>query len=73
MISLTCMYTRDDYIYTTYIDTCPTIVLQPVTPINDEVKEPDDEMISYFKGYIKKEISGEVVILGQIHKCLGIR
>lgn len=50
-----------------------TVVLQPVTPVNSMVKEPDEEMISYFKGYVKKETGKDVMILGQVHKCLGIK
>lgn len=49
------------------------VVLQPVTPVGELVAEPDEEMISYFKEYIKKETGREVSILGQMHKCVGIR
>jgi 7-carboxy-7-deazaguanine synthase len=50
-----------------------SIVLQPVTPVNDLVKKPDGEMISYFKGYIEKETGKEVRVMGQMHRCLGIK
>lgn len=50
-----------------------TVVLQPVTPINEMSKTPDDEMLSYFKGYVKKETGKDVMILGQIHHFLEIR
>ncbi|MFH1553018.1 MAG: 7-carboxy-7-deazaguanine synthase QueE [Candidatus Omnitrophota bacterium] len=49
------------------------VVLQPVTPVNEMAKEPDEEMISFFKGYLRKETGREVVILGQVHKSLGVR
>ncbi len=50
-----------------------TVVLQPVTPATSDVKEPDDEMISFFKEYLKKQTSREVMILGQAHKYLSIK
>jgi len=49
------------------------IVLQPVTPVSGIAGEPDKEMLSYFKAYVEKETKKEVRILGQMHKCLGIR
>ncbi|MEA3489732.1 MAG: 7-carboxy-7-deazaguanine synthase QueE [Candidatus Omnitrophota bacterium] len=49
------------------------VVLQPVTPVNERVKAPDEEMISYFRGYVRKETGKEVMIMGQMHKCLGIK
>lgn len=49
------------------------VVLQPVTPVNDLVQEPDEEMLSYFKEYIKKETMRDVMILGQLHQRLGIK
>ena len=49
------------------------VVLQPVTPVNDLVQEPDEEMINYFKEYIKKETTKDVMILGQLHQRLGIK
>ncbi|MDP8299036.1 MAG: 7-carboxy-7-deazaguanine synthase QueE [Candidatus Tantalella remota] len=51
----------------------PVIVLQPVTPVNENVGVPDGEMMSYFKAYLKKETGLETVVLGQVHKYLGIR
>ncbi len=49
------------------------VVLQPVTPVRETVKEPDGEMISYFKQYLEKDTGRDVMVLGQVHKCLGIR
>ncbi|MGB2600614.1 MAG: 7-carboxy-7-deazaguanine synthase QueE [Candidatus Omnitrophota bacterium] len=49
------------------------VVLQPVTPVNDMVQEPDAEMLRYFKGYLKKETDRDVMILGQVHQHLGIK
>ncbi|RKY40472.1 MAG: hypothetical protein DRP85_08510 [Candidatus Makaraimicrobium thalassicum] len=49
------------------------VILQPVTPVNALVKEPDEEMISYFKGYVAKETGKETRILGQAHHHLGIK
>jgi 7-carboxy-7-deazaguanine synthase len=49
------------------------VVLQPATVVNDLVREADCEMLSFFKGYIAKETGKSVVILGQIHKLMGIR
>jgi len=51
----------------------PDVVLQPVTPENDVVKEADEEMLLYFKKYLEKETQMNVMILGQLHKHLGIR
>ncbi|MFH1798529.1 MAG: 7-carboxy-7-deazaguanine synthase QueE [Candidatus Omnitrophota bacterium] len=55
------------------IDKEYTVVLQPVTPVNDLVKAPDEEMLSYFKGYVVQTTGKNAAILGQTHKCLGIR
>ena len=49
------------------------IVLQEVTPVNELSKRPDEEMLSYFKEYLLKESGKEVRIMGQTHKCLGIK
>ncbi len=49
------------------------VVLQPVTPVNSSMEAPDEEMLTYFKEYLKKETGQEVMILGQVHKCLGIK
>jgi len=51
----------------------PDIVLQPVTSEDVSVKEADDEMLLYFKKYLEKETQMNVMILGQLHKCLGIK
>ena len=49
------------------------VVLQPVTPVGESVKVPDEEMLFYFKEFLKKGTDKEVMIFGQIHKCLGIK
>ncbi|NQT32863.1 MAG: 7-carboxy-7-deazaguanine synthase QueE [Candidatus Omnitrophica bacterium] len=49
------------------------VILQPVTPTGSHIKEPDGEMLLFFKGYVNKETGKDVSILGQVHKCLGIR
>jgi len=49
------------------------VVLQPVTACRDDVKSPDEEMLSFFKEYVLKETGKETLILGQSHKYLGIR
>lgn len=54
-------------------DKSAAVILQPVEPRNTLVKEPDSEMISYFKGYLSKETGQEVRILGQMHKYLGLK
>jgi len=51
----------------------PDIVLQPVTSAATGVKEADEEIILYFKKYLEKETQMDVMILGQMHKCLGIK
>jgi len=50
----------------------PEVVLQPVTPVNEMAKKPDGEMLVFFKKYLEKNIKKEVLVLGQLHKCLGI-
>jgi len=55
------------------LDARPDIVLQPVDPLAEGIKEPDEEMLLYFKKYLKKETGSEVLILGQMHKSLGIK
>ncbi|MBU1083671.1 MAG: 7-carboxy-7-deazaguanine synthase QueE [Candidatus Omnitrophota bacterium] len=50
-----------------------TIVLQPVTPIEGSVAEADEEMLLYFKAYLKKRTGKNIGIIGQMHKQLGIR
>jgi 7-carboxy-7-deazaguanine synthase len=49
------------------------IVLQPVTPAGDFIPKADEEMVALFKEYLKKETCRDVVVLGQMHKCAGIR
>jgi organic radical activating enzyme len=51
----------------------PSIVLQPVTVVNDSVRAHDEETLFYFKKYLEKATGGEITVIGQIHKCLGIR
>lgn len=48
------------------------IIFQPVWPIDDTMKAPDDEMLSYFTKYAEKITGKKVMILGQLHKYLGI-
>jgi organic radical activating enzyme len=50
-----------------------SVILQPVTIINDTVKAPDREMVDIFKAYLIKETAKNVAVLGQFHKVLGIR
>ncbi|MDD4956481.1 MAG: 7-carboxy-7-deazaguanine synthase QueE [Candidatus Omnitrophica bacterium] len=49
------------------------VVLQPVTPSDAGTPGPDDEMMFFFKEYIKKETGTPVLILGQAHKYVGIK
>jgi len=49
------------------------IVLQPVTPVGEAVKQPDGEMLLYFKKYLEKETGRDIMVLGQLHKCLGVK
>ena len=49
------------------------VVLQPVTPSGNHVKLPDEEMLSFFREYVKKETGKEARILGQAHKYVGVR
>ncbi|MBD3425781.1 MAG: radical SAM protein [Candidatus Omnitrophica bacterium] len=51
---------------------CKT-VLQPVTPVNEDILEPDGEMLLFFKEYLKKDTGLDVMILGQLHHRLGIK
>jgi 7-carboxy-7-deazaguanine synthase len=55
------------------IDKELVVVLQPVTPVNEHVKEPDDELLSYFRGYLENETDKKVMVLAQMHKCMGIK
>jgi len=50
-----------------------TVVLQPVTPVPGAADEADEEMLIFFKKYLEKETASDVMILGQVHKLLGIR
>jgi organic radical activating enzyme len=54
------------------LDADPDIVLQPVTPVGD-IKEPDEEMMWLFRKYLEKETGTDVMVLGQVHKELGIK
>lgn len=49
------------------------VILQAVTNGDGEGKSPDEEMLFFFKEYIKKETSLRPVVLGQMHKCMGIK
>lgn len=48
-------------------------ILQPVSPEEKKVSLADDEMMIFFREYLKKETGRDVVILGQMHKYAGIR
>jgi len=50
-----------------------TVTLQPVTPGESSVKQPDEEMLAYFRGFLKQKLGREVIVIGQMHKLLGIR
>ncbi len=50
-----------------------TVVLQPVTPVNAAIERPDEEMMVYFREFLKKKTKKDVIILGQVHKLVGIR
>jgi len=50
-----------------------TVVLQPVTPVNEHVREPDEELCSYFRGYLESETGKKVMVLAQMHRCMGIK
>ena len=50
-----------------------SVVLQPVTSGAEGENSPDDEMLFFFKEYIKKETMKKAVVLGQMHKCMGIK
>jgi len=50
-----------------------TVVLQPVTPDEAVVDEPDGELLTYFKKYLEKETAQNIMVLGQVHKCLGVK
>jgi 7-carboxy-7-deazaguanine synthase len=54
------------------LDADPKIVLQPVTPVAG-IKEPDEEMMWLFKKYLQKETGKDIMVLGQVHKELGIK
>jgi len=49
------------------------IVLQPVTPVGDAVKRSDEEMLMYFEKYLEKKLGKNIKVLGQMHKCMGIK
>ncbi|MBF0215592.1 MAG: 7-carboxy-7-deazaguanine synthase QueE [Candidatus Omnitrophica bacterium] len=51
----------------------PELIIQPVTRENNSIEEPDPEMLSYFSQYLKKKTAANVTVLGQMHKCLGIK
>ncbi len=50
-----------------------TVVLQPVTPVSEFIKEPDEEMIQFFKKYLEGATGKDIMILGQVHRLLGIK
>ena len=49
------------------------VVLQPATPVNEDIENSDNEMMGYFKGYMEKETGKNIMVLAQMHKCLGIK
>ncbi|MFA6637051.1 MAG: 7-carboxy-7-deazaguanine synthase QueE [Candidatus Omnitrophota bacterium] len=49
------------------------VILQVVTNGDGEGKSPDEEMLFFFKEYIKKETLLKPVVLGQMHKCMGMK
>ncbi|MFH1310637.1 MAG: 7-carboxy-7-deazaguanine synthase QueE [Candidatus Omnitrophota bacterium] len=49
-----------------------SIILQPVTP-SPFIKIPDEEMVLYFREYMRRTTGKQVIVLGQTHKYLGIR
>ncbi|MFH1394709.1 MAG: 7-carboxy-7-deazaguanine synthase QueE [Candidatus Omnitrophota bacterium] len=49
-----------------------SIILQPVTP-GPSFKVPDEEMVLYFREYMRQATEKQVIVLGQTHKYLGIR
>ncbi|MFH1836732.1 MAG: 7-carboxy-7-deazaguanine synthase QueE [Candidatus Omnitrophota bacterium] len=55
------------------LDKSAAVVLQPVTPGEGSQGEADEEMLSFFKRYLEKEVGRQTSVIGQIHKCLGIR
>lgn len=50
-----------------------SIVLQPITDAAGAIKSPDEEMLFFFKEYIRKETAKKAVVLGQMHKFMGIK
>ncbi len=50
-----------------------SVVLQPVTGYTGKISVPDEEMLFFFKEYIKKETGRKAVVLGQMHKCMDIK
>lgn len=55
------------------LETFPAVVLQPVTPVDSEMSPPDEEMMTYFTKFLEKKIGRDVLVLGQIHKFMGIK
>ena len=51
-----------------------TVVLQSVYAKEEEsIQEADEEMLLFFKEYLKKETGKNVLVLGQIHKYLSLK
>ena len=50
-----------------------SVILQPVTGIEDKIKSPDTEMLDIFKAFLKKELNKNINVVGQFHKMLNIR
>ncbi|MDD4012601.1 MAG: 7-carboxy-7-deazaguanine synthase QueE [Candidatus Omnitrophica bacterium] len=51
----------------------PELVLQPVTPAGISIVPPDEEMMMYFTKYLEKRLGRNILVLGQIHRYMGIR
>lgn len=49
------------------------LVLQPVTPEDGSVEPPDEEMLTFFKGFLEQKLSTDIIVMGQLHKFTGIR
>lgn len=49
------------------------VVLQPVTVEGLLDETVDEEMLSFFKGYLEQKLDHEIMVLGQMHKLLGIK
>jgi organic radical activating enzyme len=55
------------------LDFAPVVVLQPVTPTSGLMEPPDDELLTYFRRFLEKKIGRDVLVMGQMHKFMGIK